>query len=630
MEAASPPLPHHKVDLLGELQNIASPSALAALPVLSKGRVPAALTWSDLGFTVQGEKRLLSGARGEVRAGELAAVLGPSGAGKSTLLNALSGRGAGGVVTGSICLNGTEMDARGLQKRAAYVMQEDALFLTQSPREILQFAAALRLGLSAAESEERDTLIDAVLQALRLTECADVPVGSSVQQIAFEGRVSGGQKKRTSIAQELLSRPSLIFLDEPTSGLDSYSALRLVQLLREIAASGCTVICTIHQPSSEVFALFDRTILLADGKQVYEGPRVGLDDFFTAGGVPIPAQSNPADFAMLQLQILPQERLRDMASHAPPPRHALAKANPPPSEQETGGRIFFVQLGYLLQRELRHKKRLPQAVVARWGSVCILNLIGGLIFFKNGNKWGPEPTGGVNEACDDTVTQINAAISNHFGSIFFMCINTIFMNAQAPLLAFIPEKPVFNREYAAGSYSVVAYVLAKCLIDLVEAFISALMGLGVMYSLASLNGHFGMMLLYVWLLALGAGSISFCLGVMAPSPEVAVNFLPMVIAPQILFGGFFTSNDGMESWIGWAQWACTLKYAVNLLLSVEFDDDVVPAARRPFAHALLRRADIETSDGWIGMYLGVLLGIVFGLRTVAVVMLYVRSRNTFQ
>jgi len=105
--------------------------------------------------------------------------------------------------------------------------------------------------------EERDELVSILLEELGLEECADVLVGGEL----IPG-ISGGQRKRTSVGVDLITSPSVVFLDEPTSGLDSYSAYSVCQLLKKVANAGATVGCTIHQPSSEVFALFDYVILL--------------------------------------------------------------------------------------------------------------------------------------------------------------------------------------------------------------------------------------------------------------------------------------------------------------------------------------------------------------------------------
>jgi ABC-type multidrug transport system ATPase subunit len=110
--------------------------------------------------------------------------------------------------------------------------------------------------------------------------------------------ISGGQRKRTSVGIELITNPSVLFLDEPTSGLDSYAAYNLVKLLNQFAKTNCTVLCTIHQPSSEVFVLFDQVIFLAQGKILYQGSIPDIDPHFRRQGFVCPSNYNPADYVM--------------------------------------------------------------------------------------------------------------------------------------------------------------------------------------------------------------------------------------------------------------------------------------------------------------------------------------------
>ena len=166
---------------------------------------------------------------------------GPSGAGKSTLLNILAGRiqTSGGIkVGGSIFANGKEINPVDFRKKIAYVMQEDALFATQTVREALNFSAALRLP-SSVSLDERKKRVDEILRSLRLEKCQDTYIGN----VMIKG-VSGGEKKRTAIGVELISNPTVLFLDEPTSGLDSYAAHTVVTILKELARGGRTIITT--------------------------------------------------------------------------------------------------------------------------------------------------------------------------------------------------------------------------------------------------------------------------------------------------------------------------------------------------------------------------------------------------
>eukprot|EP00968_Pinguiococcus_pyrenoidosus_P021599 scaffold2850_cov235-Pinguiococcus_pyrenoidosus.AAC.12 len=216
---------------------------------------------------------------------QVAALMGPSGAGKSSLLNVLAGRigpSSKNSITGVVQVDGQQIDTVANRKNVAYVMQDDALMPTTTPRDALNFSARLRLP-SSMPTEETDALVGELLRELGLEDCADTLIGGDI----FPG-ISGGQRKRTSVGVELISNPAMLFLDEPTSGLDSFSAEQVVELLKKVAGAGATVVCTIHQPSSEVFSLFHVVILLRAGRVVFDGTREGLNGFFADAGYVCP------------------------------------------------------------------------------------------------------------------------------------------------------------------------------------------------------------------------------------------------------------------------------------------------------------------------------------------------------
>ncbi|KAL6199709.1 hypothetical protein ACLB2K_029492 [Fragaria x ananassa] len=233
-------------------------------------------------------RRLLDGLTGFAEPGRIMAIMGPSGSGKSTLLDALAGRLSRNVVmTGNVHLNGKK---RRLDYGvAAYVTQENVLLGTLTVRETITYSAHLRLPTSLTKQEVND-IVDATITDMGLQDCSHRLIGNW----HLRG-ISGGEKKRLSIALEILTKPRLLFLDEPTSGLDSAAAFFVVQILRYIAQDGRTVISSIHQPSSEVFALFDDLVLLSGGQTVYSGQANKAVEFFAKAGVPCPSRRNPSD-----------------------------------------------------------------------------------------------------------------------------------------------------------------------------------------------------------------------------------------------------------------------------------------------------------------------------------------------
>ncbi|XP_078166988.1 ABC transporter G family member 11-like [Carex rostrata] len=256
------------------------------------GDVSARLTWKDLTVTVtlgNGEMHtVLDRLTGYAEPGTITALMGPSGSGKSTLLDALAGRlAANAFLSGTVLLNGRKTKLS--FGTAAYVTQDDTLIGTLTVREMISYSARLRLSNKMSREEKR-ALVEGTITEMGLQDCADTVIGNW----HLRG-VSGGEKRRVSIALEILMRPRLLFLDEPTSGLDSASAFFVTQTLRALARDGRTVIASIHQPSSEVFALFDRLYLLSGGKSVYFGQASEACEFFDQAGFPCPPLRNPSD-----------------------------------------------------------------------------------------------------------------------------------------------------------------------------------------------------------------------------------------------------------------------------------------------------------------------------------------------
>lgn len=229
--------------------------------------------------------------------------MGPSGAGKTSLLNVLAGRVRTWgrlTVNANVLLDKRKVDPTDprVRKSIAFVAQDDSLPSTATPREAIRFSAKLRLP-AETKDEELDMITSALIEELGLTKCADSFVGGALVR-----GISGGERKRTSVGVELVVQPRLVFLDEPTSGLDSHSALQCVLLLRKIANAGASVIFTIHQPSSQIFASFDHLIFLHKGRLMYNGAVESVPDFCESRGHPCPKRHNPSAWMMVSVAAL--------------------------------------------------------------------------------------------------------------------------------------------------------------------------------------------------------------------------------------------------------------------------------------------------------------------------------------
>ena len=194
---------------------------------------------------------ILDDISGTVKPGQFLAIIGASGAGKTTLLNYISGKDPSKNLKkkGRVLINGVDRSQVAHHKYVGYIQQDDLLMQTLSVRECLTFAARMKL----PKGTDIDGKVDELIDSLRLQKAANTKIGGPLVK-----GVSGGERKRTSIGVELITDPSLIVLDEPTTGLDSFTAEIVIQVLRDLAKSGRTVISTIHQPNSDVFSNFDQ------------------------------------------------------------------------------------------------------------------------------------------------------------------------------------------------------------------------------------------------------------------------------------------------------------------------------------------------------------------------------------
>jgi ABC-type multidrug transport system ATPase subunit len=268
---------------------------------------PASLAFRDVSYTLK-DKQILFDVQGTVHPGEVMAIMGASGAGKTTFLDILARKNKRGLVHGEAYVNGEKVDDDDFKRVIGFVDQDDTLLPTLTVHETIVDSAMLRLPRKMSKFAKLQRVED-VERQLGIYHIRNQIIGSE----EGNGRgISGGEKRRVGIACELVTSPSILFLDEPTSGLDAYNAFNVVECLVTLAKTyNRTIVMTIHQPRSNIVALFDQLLLLAQGHTVYSGPFTTCQSYFDSIGFSCPPGFNIADY------------LVDLTMHAGTPHQSL-------------------------------------------------------------------------------------------------------------------------------------------------------------------------------------------------------------------------------------------------------------------------------------------------------------------
>ncbi len=461
-----------------------------------------------------GARQILQELSLTVKPGELVAIAGGSGAGKTTLLEILAGLQPPSA--GEVWHDGVVRRARvSVDSRIGYVPQDDIIHLEMPLRRTLRYAARLRLpaGTSAAEA---DRVVEETLHDLDLADRAEVPVRA----------LSGGQRKRASIAVELLTRPRLFFLDEPTSGLDPSTAADVMRLLRRLSQRGVTVVLTTHEPAG--IDRCDRVVFLArDGHLAFTGSPTEARRYF---GV----QDLAEVYERLAGEDTPQiwaERFADNRETSEAvPGFALL---PIPATRSDVKRTGVVRQWWLLTRrnvDVLFRNRLTLAILL--GSPVLVTAMMATLFKRGAFD--------LDSAADIGPAQI----------VFWIAFDGFFFGLTYGLLQIVGEMAVFRRERLAG-LSVGAYVASKVTALLpVLAGVSAVL-LGVLRALGrlpALGWHvYALLFVTIVIEATSALALGLLASAAVSNAAQAALALPMLCFPQVLFGGAIVPVDEMAA-----------------------------------------------------------------------------------
>lgn len=401
--------------------------------------------------------------------GTLNVVIGPSGSGKTSLLCSIAQRlktdlSSHYVVKGKLLFNEAEPSKAVLQSIVSFVTQDDdALLPSLTVRETLQFAAGLRLPkwMSKAEKHRR---AEEVLLQMGLKDCANNLIGSNLVK-----GISGGEKRRVTIAIQILTDPRILLLDEPTSGLDGFTAASIMEVLKGLANEGRTLIMTIHQSRSDLWQSFGNVLLLArGGYPVYAGPREGMLTHFQSKGFDCPQTTNPADFALDLITIDLRHADREAATREKvqgliegwteqtfirPETTIISSPAELGALQKTKA-SFLVAFPILLRRSMLNMWRQPPLVIGRLMQVLGLGIVGALFFSPLKHDY--------------------YSIQSRLG--FLQQVSPLYFCGMLQNVAAYPfEQAVFYREHDDRAYDVEAFLLQYTILEIPFEIVSSLL-----------------------------------------------------------------------------------------------------------------------------------------------------------
>ncbi|XP_010670754.2 ABC transporter G family member 32 isoform X2 [Beta vulgaris subsp. vulgaris] len=529
--------------------------------------VPAAL--KQQGVTID-KLQLLDNITGAFRPGILTALVGVSGAGKTTLMDVLSGRKTGGTINGSIYIDGYPKRQETFARISGYCEQDDNHSPCLTVHESLLFSAWLRLPSHVDQKTQR-RFVDEVMELVELTSLSGALVG-----IPGVDGLSTEQRKRLTIAVELVANPSIVFMDEPTSGLDARAAAIVMRTVRNIVDTGRTIVCTIHQPSIDIFESFDELLLMKHGgRLIYAGP-VGnrsceLIKYFEAvQQVPrIQPGCNPAAWILDVSSPAEESRLGiDFAEiYQSSPlflrnKHMVERLSKPDLDSfglsfpTKYSRSFLSQFLTCLWKQNLSYWRNPQYTAVRFLYTVIISLMFGTMCWKFGAKRG-------------TQQDIFNAMGSMYAAVLFIGIT----NATAVQPVVSVERFVSYREKAARMYSPLAFAFAQVTIEFPYVFIQSVIYSGIFYFMASFEWNLLKFAWYLYFMYFTLLYFTF-FGMMTIAVTPNHNAAAIISAPFYmmwnLFSGFMISQMRIPVWWRWYYWANPIAWSLYGLLTSQY------------------------------------------------------------
>ncbi|XP_058507538.1 ATP-binding cassette sub-family G member 8 [Solea solea] len=524
-----------------------------------------------------------------VRSGQMLAIIGSSGCGKTSLLDIITCRDEGGIMTsGQILINGKPSTKQLAKKSIAHVRQDDRLLPHLTVRETLAFVAKLRLPTYFTQAQ-RDQRVDDVIAELRLRQCANTRVGND-----YVRGVSGGERRRVSIAVQLLWNPGILILDEPTSGLDSFTAHNLVITLSRLARGNRLVLLSVHQPRSDIFQLFDLVVLMSSGSAVYCGAARDMVPYFTALGYPCPRYCNPSDFYVDLISIdrrSPEkeaeclerarvlsarfmEKVRDTNDYMWKPAVTnTAPTLPESASMSEGEGVITIsnqrdrlpgklhQFTTLIRRHMYNDFRDLVTLLVHGFEALLMSLLVGFLYYGAGAE--------------------RLSIQDTVALLYMIGALTPFAVVLDVIAKCHTERAMLFHELEDGMYSVTSYFFAKILGELPEHCVFTLVYSVPIYWLAGLNDAptcFLLNFLLAWLMVYCSRAMALFVAAALPTLQTSAFMGNTLFTVFYLTAGFVISLENMWLVATWLSHASFMRWGFEGMLQVQFRGNKYPVS----------------------------------------------------
>ncbi|KAL0323901.1 UNVERIFIED_CONTAM: Pleiotropic drug resistance protein 1 [Sesamum calycinum] len=491
---------------------------------------------------------LLKGVSGAFRPGVLTALMGISGAGKTTLMDVLSGRKTGGYIDGRITISGYPKKQETFARIAGYCEQTDIHSPHVTVYESLQFSAWLRLP-PEVDAATRKMFIEEVMELVELTPLREALVG-----LPGVNGLSTEQRKRLTIAVELVANPSIIFMDEPTSGLDARAAAIVMRTVRNTVDTGRTVVCTIHQPSIDIFDAFDELLLLKrGGEEIYVGP-LGRHSSQLIKYFEHKEAALGVNFAEVyknsELYRRNKALIKELSTPAPGSKDLYFQTHYSQS--------FWTQMhGLPMETTLVILEKPP----IHCSETAVYNIHShnfGTIFWDLGSKRKKKQ-------------DLFNAMGSMYAAVLFLGVQNA--TSVQPVVAI--ERTVFYRERAAGMYSALPYAFGQAAVELPNLLIQTLVYGVIVYAMIGFEWTVAKFLWYLFFMYFTL--LYFTLyGMMTvavtPNHNIAAIISSAFYALWNLFSGFIIPKTRIPKWWRWYYYLCPIAWTLYGLVASQFGD----------------------------------------------------------